>query len=85
MVARQELRQYTAYDYVITNDQLDMATKALQAIIIAERQRIGRVMPTLFDGTSAFPMHVFFSVGFPDDQRLSVWRDAGSRKHDITK
>ena len=51
MVARQELRQYTAYDYAITNDQLDMATEALQAIIVAERQRIGRVMPTLFDGS----------------------------------
>jgi guanylate kinase len=50
MVARQELRQYTAYDYAITNDQLGTATEALGAIIVAERQRIGRVVPTLFDG-----------------------------------
>jgi guanylate kinase len=50
MVARQELRQYTAYDYAIINDQLGTATEALGAIIVAERQRIGRVVPTLFDG-----------------------------------
>jgi guanylate kinase len=49
MAARQELRQYTAYDYAITNDQLDTATEALRAIILAERQRIGRVVPALFD------------------------------------
>jgi len=48
-VARQELRQYTAYDYAIINDQLDTAAAALQAIIVAERQRIERVAPTLFD------------------------------------
>ncbi|ETW98837.1 MAG: hypothetical protein ETSY1_17200 [Candidatus Entotheonella factor] len=49
MVARQELRQYTEYDYAITNDQLDTATEALRAIILAERQRIGRVVPALVD------------------------------------
>jgi len=50
LVARQELRQYTAYDYAIINDQLDAATQALRAIILAERQRIERVAPMLFDG-----------------------------------
>ena len=49
-VARQELRQYTAYDYAIINDRLDTATEALQAIILAERQRVGRVVPTCLDG-----------------------------------
>lgn len=49
VVARQELRQYTAYDYAIINDQLDKATEALQAIMLAERQRIGRFAPVLFD------------------------------------
>ncbi|ETX07534.1 MAG: hypothetical protein ETSY2_10625, partial [Candidatus Entotheonella gemina] len=49
MVARQELRQYTEYDYAITNDQLDTATEALRSIILAERQRIGRVVPALLD------------------------------------
>ena len=48
-VARQELRQYTAYDYAIINDQLDAATEALQAIILAERQRIGRVATLFID------------------------------------
>ncbi len=47
-VARQELRHYTEYDYAVVNDQLDLATEALRAIILAERQRIGRVAPALF-------------------------------------
>lgn len=47
-VARQELRHYTEYDYAVINDQLDLATDALRAIILAERQRIGRVAPALF-------------------------------------
>lgn len=52
LVARQELRQYSRYDYAITNDQLDKATEALRAILLAERQRIGRVVPTLLDDGS---------------------------------
>src|SRR5215510_11334497 len=43
LVARQELAHYTAYDYVIINDQLDDAVATLQAIILAERHRIKRV------------------------------------------
>jgi len=43
LVARQELAHYTAYDYVVINDQLDEAVKTLQAIIVAERHRISRV------------------------------------------
>jgi guanylate kinase len=43
LVARQELAHYTAYDYVVINDQLDKAVKTLQAIIVAERHRISRV------------------------------------------
>jgi guanylate kinase len=42
-VARQEVAHYTAYDYVVINDQLDEAAETLQAIIRAERQRIKRV------------------------------------------
>lgn len=42
-VARQELAQYTAYDYVIINNQLDQATAVLKAIILAERHRVARV------------------------------------------
>jgi len=43
LVARQEVTHYTAYDYVVINDQLDDAVGALQAIIVAERHRITRV------------------------------------------
>ncbi len=43
VVARQELAHYTAYDYVVINDQLDDAVETLQAIIRAERHRIRRV------------------------------------------
>jgi guanylate kinase len=43
LVARQELAHYTAYDYVVINDQLDDAVETLQAIIVAERHRIKRV------------------------------------------
>ena len=43
LVARQELAHYTAYDYVVINDQLDDAVETLQAIILAERHRIRRV------------------------------------------
>jgi guanylate kinase len=43
LVARQEVAHYTAYDYVIINDQLDDAVETLQAIIRAERHRITRL------------------------------------------
>ena len=43
LVARQEVAHYTAYDYVIINDQLDDAVGTLQAIIVAERHRITRL------------------------------------------
>jgi guanylate kinase len=42
-VAQQELAHYTAYDYVIINNQLDQATAVLKAIIMAERHRVARV------------------------------------------
>src|SRR5262247_3931426 len=42
LVARQEVAHYTAYDYVVINDQLDDAVGTLQAIIVAERHRIRR-------------------------------------------
>ena len=43
LVARQEVAHYTAYDYVVINDRLDDAVKALRAIIRAERHRLTRV------------------------------------------
>ncbi len=42
-VARQELAHYTAYDYVVVNDQLEVAVQTLQTIILAERQRVARL------------------------------------------
>jgi guanylate kinase len=48
-VARGELRHYTEYDYVVYNDDLAVAANTLQAIILAERQRIVRVGMTPFD------------------------------------
>jgi guanylate kinase len=43
VVARQEVAHYTAYDYVVINDQLDDAVETLQAIIRAEHHRIKRI------------------------------------------
>jgi guanylate kinase len=43
VVARQEVAHYTAYDYVVINDQLDDAVETLQAIIRAEHHLIKRV------------------------------------------
>jgi len=42
VVAQQELAHYTEYDYVVTNDQLPQAIATLQAIVVAERYRVGR-------------------------------------------
>jgi guanylate kinase len=41
VVARQEMAQYHRYDYVIVNDDLEAATVHLQAIILAQRCRVG--------------------------------------------
>ena len=41
-IARQELAHYTAYDYLVINDQLSVATAELNAIITAERHRVTR-------------------------------------------
>jgi guanylate kinase len=37
--AAEEVRLYEEFDYVIVNDELERATKALEALIVAERQR----------------------------------------------
>ncbi len=42
-VAREEVRHAGAYDYVIINDEFPRAAEALKAVILAERQRSGRV------------------------------------------
>ena len=42
-VAPTEIAQYQHYDYVIVNDDLESATRLLQAIIIADRGRLERL------------------------------------------
>jgi guanylate kinase len=44
-VARREVSEYTEYDYLVVNDQLDRAVDRLQAIVAAERVRIQRMRP----------------------------------------
>jgi guanylate kinase len=41
--AREEVREYTAYQYVIVNDEFTRAADQLKAIILAERRRSSRV------------------------------------------
>jgi guanylate kinase len=40
--APEELKQYSAFDYVIINDQIDRAARQLASIIYAERARCMR-------------------------------------------
>jgi len=40
-----EIREYKMYDYVIVNDVIKMSLKKLEAIIIAERLRSGKIDP----------------------------------------
>jgi guanylate kinase len=42
-VAREELRHYTEYDYMIYNEQLTTAVETLRAVILAERHRTARL------------------------------------------
>jgi guanylate kinase len=44
-VARREVSEYSQYDYVVINDELDTAVERLQAIVAAERVRIQRMRP----------------------------------------
>ena len=37
--AREEVRHYVEYDYIVVNDSLDEAVRNLEAIVIAHRQR----------------------------------------------
>jgi guanylate kinase len=46
-VAPQEMAQYRWYDYVIINDDREVATQELQAIILADRCRVERLNLTL--------------------------------------
>jgi len=46
-IAPQEMAQYRWYDYVIVNDDLEVATQQLQAIVLADRCRVERLNPEL--------------------------------------
>ncbi len=48
--ARNEIRRWTAYDYVLVNDDLQATFDDLLAILTAERRRVGRVQ----EGTARF-------------------------------
>ena len=41
--AADEIRNYSVYDYVVVNDDLDMAAETLKSIVRAERARRLRV------------------------------------------
>ncbi|MGD0883355.1 MAG: guanylate kinase [Thermodesulfovibrionales bacterium] len=43
--AKEEIKEYKHYDYVIVNDVFDDALSELKAIVIAERLRVDRVNP----------------------------------------
>ena len=45
-VARVEVNEYSQYDYLIVNDELETAVGRLEAIVIAERARTQRMRPT---------------------------------------
>ena len=42
-VARDEVAAFVEYDYIVLNDALSTAVDRLRAIVLAERQRIGRM------------------------------------------
>ena len=44
-VARSEVDEYSQYDYLVVNDELDTAVERMEAIVAAERARIQRMRP----------------------------------------
>lgn len=47
--AREEVRSYRHYDYVIRNDDVKQALKEMEAVILTERIRTKRLNPTWID------------------------------------
>ena len=54
-VASSEVSGYNDYDYVIVNDELDVAVDALRAIVMAERARVNRMRPAADAIINTFP------------------------------
>ena len=53
--ATREIENYDKYDYILVNDQLDDSVKALQAILLAERQkRAGKPDSKLIEKAESF-------------------------------
>jgi guanylate kinase len=44
-VAHREVNEYSQYDYLVINDELDSAVERLEAIVAAERARTQRMRP----------------------------------------
>jgi guanylate kinase len=44
-VAHREVNEYSHYDYLVINDELDTAVERLQAVVAAERARTQRMRP----------------------------------------
>jgi guanylate kinase len=53
--AAREMAAYTAYDYVLVNDELDQAARRLAAIVQAERLRRSRMEPVVRNILASFP------------------------------
>jgi guanylate kinase len=45
-VAHREVNEYSQYDYLVINDEVDLAVERLQAVVVAERARTQRMRPT---------------------------------------
>jgi len=54
-VASSEVSGYHDYDYVIVNDELDVAVDALRSIVMAERARVHRMRPVADAIINTFP------------------------------
>jgi guanylate kinase len=54
--AADEIRNYSAYDYVLVNDDLARSTEKLSAIVTAERIRRVRVEPVVRSILSSFEL-----------------------------
>ena len=47
VTASREIENYSKYDYILVNDQLEQSTDDLKAVVLAERLgRFGQKMPT---------------------------------------
>jgi guanylate kinase len=53
-VARDEVRCYADYDYVVVNDTIDEAVRRLEAIVAAERARTPAMRPVAEDIARTF-------------------------------